>query len=94
MKPLDGQNDFVHANKHLEAMMPLIQQAQADPNMLMQVLPGVSALNGHAILHVERLSMDPKMKVQSAQMRKTIQQADEVIHNGLDACAKDAKADG
>jgi hypothetical protein len=83
IEPLDGQNDFVHANKHLEAELPMIQQAQTDPNMLMQVLPGINALNEHVTVHVERLSMDPHMKVQSAGMRKAIQQADEVIHNGL-----------
>ena len=38
---LDGQNNLVHAKTHLEAEMPLIEQAQQDPNMLMEVLPGL-----------------------------------------------------
>ena len=81
--PLDGQNDLVHARTHLQAEMPMIQQAQEDPDMLMQVLPGINALNEHTTAHVERLSQDPQMKTQSAEFRKMIQQADEIIHNGL-----------
>jgi hypothetical protein len=80
---LDGQNNLVHGRKHLEAEMPLIQQAQTDPNMLMQVLPGINALNQHTTAHVEALSQDPQMKTQSAQMRKAIQQADEISHTGM-----------
>jgi hypothetical protein len=80
---LDGQNDLVHAKKHLQAEMPMIEQAQQDPNMLMQIMPGLNSLNQHTTAHVERLSTDPQMKVQSAEMRKMIQQGDEIIHNGL-----------
>jgi hypothetical protein len=80
---LDGQNHLVHGRKHLEAEMPLIEQAQQDPNMLVQVLPGLNSLNDHTIAHVEKLSQDPQMKQESAAMRKAIQQADEIIHNGL-----------
>lgn len=83
VKVLDGQNDLVHSRTHLEAELPLIQQAQQDPNMLMQVLPGLNTLNQHSIAHVDRLSQDPQMKAQSAEMRKAIQQADEIIHNGM-----------
>lgn len=83
VKVLDGQNDLVHSRTHLEAEMPLIEQAQQDPNMLMEVLPGLNTLNQHTVAHVERLSMNPQMKAQSAEMRKSIQQADEIIHNGI-----------
>ena len=80
---LDGQNDLVHGRSHIQAMMPLIQQAQQAPDMLMKVLPGFNSLNEHATAHVERLSTDPMMKRESPAMRQQIQQADEMIHNGL-----------
>ena len=80
---LDGQNNLVHAKAHLAAEMPLIEQAQADPNMLMEILPGLNALNQHTTAHVEKLSTDPQMQSQAAAMRQQIQQADEIIHNGM-----------
>jgi hypothetical protein len=80
---LDGQNNLVHSKTHLAAQQPLIQQAQTDPNMLMQVLPGLNALNQHTTEHVEKLSQDPQMQSQAAEMRQAIQQADEIIHNGM-----------
>jgi hypothetical protein len=80
---LDGQNNLVHAKAHLAAEMPLIQQAQQDPNMLMEILPGLNALNQHTTAHVEKLSTDPHMQAQAASMRQAIQQADEIIHNGM-----------
>jgi hypothetical protein len=83
VKVLDGQNDLVHARTHIEAEMPLIEQAQQDPNMLVQVMPGLNALNQHTTEHVQRLSMDPMMRDESAAMRKQIQQADEILHNAL-----------
>ena len=80
---LDGQNNLVHTKSHLEAEMPLIEQAQQDPNMLMEVLPGLNALNQHTTSHVEKLSTDPQMQSQAAAFRQQIQQADEIIHNGM-----------
>jgi len=80
---LDGQNNLVHGKVHLAAQTPLIQQAQQDPNMLMDVLPGLNALNQHTTEHVEKLSTDPQMQSQAAAMRQQIQQADEIIHNGM-----------
>ena len=80
---LDGQNNLVHAKAHLAAEMPLIEQAQQDPNMLMEILPGLNALNQHTTAHVEKLSVDPQMQSQAAAFRQQLQQADEVIHNGM-----------
>jgi hypothetical protein len=80
---LDGQNNLVHCKTHLAAEMPLIEQAQQDPNMLMEVLPGLNALNQHTTAHVEKLSTDPQMQSQAAAFRQQIQQADEIIHNGM-----------
>ena len=80
---LDGQNNLVHCKAHLAAEMPLIEQAQVDPNMLMEILPGLNALNQHTTAHVEKLSTDPQMQAQSAAFRQQIQQADEIIHNGM-----------
>jgi hypothetical protein len=85
---LDGQNNLTHSKTHLAAEQPLIQQAQQDPNMLMQVLPGINALNQHTTEHVEKLSNDPQMQSQAAEMRQAIQQADEIIHNGMMHLAK------
>jgi hypothetical protein len=80
---LDGQNNLVHGKTHLEAAQPMIQQAQENPDLLVKVLPGLNALNQHTTEHVEKLSQDPQMKTQSAMMRQAIQQADEIIHNGM-----------
>ena len=80
---LDGQNHLVHGRKHLEALMPMVEQAQQAPDMLVEVLPGMNALNQHTTVHVEKLSMDPQMKSESATMRRQIQASDEIIHNGL-----------
>ena len=80
---LDGQNNLVHAKAHIAAEMPLIEQAQQDPNMLMEILPGLNSLNQHTTAHVEKLSTDPQMQSQSAAFRQQIQQADEIIHNGM-----------
>ena len=91
---LDGQNNLVHCKTHLAAEMPLIEQAQQDPNMLMEVLPGFNALNQHTTAHVEKLSTDPQMQSQAAAFRQQIQQADEIIHNGMMHLAEDAAPNG
>lgn len=85
---IDGQNDFTHAKSHLEFEMPMLQEAEDaisgdDMETVGKLLPGINALNQHAIQHVEKLSLDPMMKVESAQMRQAMQQADEVLHNGM-----------
>ena len=49
----------------------------------MEVLPGLNSLNQHSTAHVEKLSTDPQMQSQAAAMRQQIQQADEIIHNGM-----------
>ena len=83
---LDGQNDLVHAKVHLEALQPLVQQAQdalvADPMSIASMLEGINTLNQHFSQHVERLSSDPTMREQSAMFRKELQNADEILHNG------------
>jgi hypothetical protein len=63
--------------------MPLISRAYAARHVEVYGLPGLNGLNVHTTQHVEKLSQDPQMKQESAQFRKMIQQADEIIHNGL-----------
>jgi hypothetical protein len=83
---LDGQNDLVHAKVHIEALNPLVDQAQealqVDPMQLAPMLEGINALNAHVAQHVERLSGDPAMREESALYRKILQNADEILHNG------------
>jgi len=83
---LDGQNDLVHAKVHLEALQPLVDQAQdalvSDPISIAPMLGGINTLNQHFSQHVERLSGDPTMREQSAMFRKALQNADEILHNG------------
>jgi hypothetical protein len=83
---LDGQNDLVHAKVHIEALNPLIEQAQealqVDPMQLAPMLGGINALNAHVAQHIERLSGDPAMREESALYRKILQNADEILHNG------------
>jgi hypothetical protein len=83
---LDGQNDLVHARIHVEALNPLVTQAQemlqVDPMQLAPMLEGINSLNAHVIQHVERLSQDPAMREESALYRKVLQNADEILHNG------------
>jgi hypothetical protein len=83
---LDGQNDLVHAKVHIEALNPLVDQAQealqVDPMQLAPMLEGINALNAHVAQHVERLSGDPAMREESALYRKVLQNADEILHNG------------
>lgn len=84
---LDGQNNLVHARVHLAAEAPMLQQAeeglQVDPMSVAQLLPGIAALNQHASEHIAKLTADPLLKQESAQMRKVLQEADEILHNGL-----------
>lgn len=84
VKPND--NHLVHAREHLNALIPLVEQAQQmlklDPMQLAQVLPGLNQLVVHTAEHVEILSQDPNMKQESAQMRQALQQVNEIVHNG------------
>jgi len=49
---------------------------------LAPMLEGINALNGHVAQHVEKLSQDPAMRQEAAFYRKTLQNADEILHNG------------
>ena len=91
---LDGQNNLVHAKAHLAAEMPLIQQAQQDPNMLMEILPGLNALNQHTTAHVEKLSTDPQMQTQAAASASADPAGRRDHSQRHDASAEDAAADG
>jgi hypothetical protein len=83
---LDGQNNLVHAKVHVEALNPLVTQAQEllelDPMQLAPMLGGINALNAHVAQHVELLSQDPAMRSESAMFRQILQNADEILHNG------------
>jgi hypothetical protein len=83
---LDGQNNLVHAKIHVEALNPLVTQAQEllelDPMQLAPMLGGINALNAHVAQHVELLSQDPQMRSESAMFRQVLQNADEILHNG------------
>lgn len=83
---LDGQNNLVHAKVHIEALNPLVTQAQEllelDPMQLAPMLGGINALNAHVAQHVELLSQDPAMRSESAMFRQVLQNADEILHNG------------
>jgi hypothetical protein len=83
---LDGQNNLVHAKVHVEALNPLVTQAQEllelDPMQLAPMLGGINALNAHVAQHVELLSQDPAMRSESAMFRQVLQNADEILHNG------------
>lgn len=85
---VDGQNHFAHANVHLKEEEPMLQQVEDaivknDIETAAKMLPGVNGLNQHVSKHVEVLSQDPLMKNQAAGMRQILQQADEVLHNGI-----------
>lgn len=83
---LDGQNNLVHARVHLTALQPLLQQAeqglQTDPMSIANLLPGINSLNQHAAEHIGKLSQDPMLKQEAGEMRKTLQESDEILHNG------------
>lgn len=84
VKPNDNQR--VHAFTHLSALVPLVKQADealsVDPMSVGGLLQGLNALLVHTTEHVERLSQDPLMKQESAEMRQVLQQANEIVHNG------------
>lgn len=85
---IDGQNDFTHATTHLMFVQPLVGQATDaiaadDMETLGKLLPGINSVNQHNLPHIERVSRDPLMKQESGQMRKAMQEHDELIHNGL-----------
>lgn len=84
---LDGQNNLVHARVHLTGLAPLLQQAEqglaTDPMSVANLLPGINSLNQHAAEHISKLSADPLLKSESAEMRKVLQEADEILHNGI-----------
>jgi hypothetical protein len=54
-----------------------------DIQKLSELLPKLNVINQHLAQHVDRLSKDPLVKQESAQMRQMMQQSDEIIHNGL-----------
>lgn len=82
---IPGQNDAAHAREHIAIESPLIDQVQQamelDPMSLIQILPGLNLLDAHTQQHVERLSRDENYKEISAQYRKFLQNADEILMN-------------
>lgn len=82
---IPGQNDAAHAREHIAIESPIIEQVQKamelDPMSLVQILPGLNALDAHTQQHVERLSQDQNYKELSAQYRKFLQNADGVLMN-------------
>lgn len=82
-----NDNHLIHARVHSEALIPLVQQANdaitVDPLAVAGLMQGLQQLNAHLAEHVERLAIDPIGQKLVAQYKKVLQQADEVIHNGL-----------
>ena len=86
INPLDGQNDLVHAKVHMSALQPMVEQAQQalalDPMSIAQSLPGINGLNQHLAMHVERMATDPMLREETSALKKALQNADEILHNG------------
>jgi hypothetical protein len=88
VETVDGQNDFAHAKEHFKYVSPMLDECQKamglnDIQKLADLLPKLNVINTHLAQHVDRLSKDPLVKQESAQMRQMMQQSDEIIHNGL-----------
>lgn len=78
---------IVHTEIHLHGMDAFIQQAdQGVP--LEELVPKMSALYNHTFQHVEIISNDPTVREQAAMFRQSLQQAGEIISNGMKRLAK------
>lgn len=88
-----NDNHMVHARVHMEALMPVTQQADQalslaaeqgqDVQQLAGIMQGLQALNAHTTEHVQRIAVNPIGQKIAAQYKKALQQTNEIIHNGL-----------
>lgn len=78
---------LVHIEKHLEALGQFIEQEQQGAP-IEELVPRMMALYEHTVEHLEYVQGDVTMQEQVATYRQSLQQAGEIIHNGMKRLAK------
>jgi hypothetical protein len=78
---------MVHIEYHLQALGEFIEQEQ-EGAPIEELVPRMMALYEHTIAHLEYVQGDVMMQEQVAGYREFLQQAGEIIHNGMKRLAK------
>jgi hypothetical protein len=84
---MEEEMHLVHIEEHLKAMAGFIEQEQQGAP-LEELVPRMMALYDHTVAHLEFVQGDVTMQEQVAMYRQSLQQAGEIIHNGMKRLAK------
>lgn len=74
---------LTHAQVHMGAISQHIQSAEQGAAPIEEVAPKLVPLHEHTLKHVEALSADPASQQDAAYLRKALQNAGEIIINGM-----------
>jgi hypothetical protein len=78
---------LVHIEKHLAALGSFLEEEQQGV-AIEELVPRMMSLYEHAVAHLEYVQGDVTMQEQVAMYRQSLQQAGEIIHNGMKRLAK------
>jgi hypothetical protein len=84
---MEEEMQLVHLEFHLRALDQFIKQEQ-EGVPIEELVPRMMALYEHALAHLEFVQGDVTMQEQVATYRQSLQQAGEIIHNGMKRLAK------
>jgi hypothetical protein len=84
---MEEEMHLVHIEEHLKAMGGFIEQEQQGVP-IEELVPRMMALYDHAVGHLDFVQGDITMQEQVATYRQSLQQAGEIIHNGMKRLAK------
>lgn len=83
MEPLDGENSMVHLVEHIEALVVGIQQVNEGETDIADWTMRNIPLYDHCVATLEQTSVHPSRIKELNSFRQQIQQAGEIIDNGL-----------
>ena len=84
---MEEEMHLVHIEFHLKALGQFIEQEQQGVP-IEELVPRMMALYEHAVAHLDFVQGDITMQEQVATYRQSLQQAGEIIHNGMKRLAK------
>jgi hypothetical protein len=84
---MEEEMHLVHIDFHLKALDQFIAQEQ-EGVPIEELVPRMMALYEHTVAHLEYVQGDVTMQEQVATYRQSLQQAGEIIHNGMKRLAK------
>lgn len=84
---MEEEMHLVHIEEHLKALAQFIEQEQQGVP-IEELVPRMMALYEHTVAHLEFVQGDVTMQEQVATYRQSLQQAGEIISNGMKRLAK------